>query len=80
MIKRFRALLAFAMVSSCLVPVTACGGSAVVQCRIDAVRALPENENEISIGALTELEHKLLGCHAAVVAPDVVVPDAGPPK
>lgn len=79
MIKRFAAR--FMGASLLGVALMGCGGSAVVQCRIDAVRALPENENEISIGELIKLEHKLLGCHApVVVAPDVVVPDGGPTK
>jgi hypothetical protein len=73
MIKRFAAW--FVGASLLGVALTGCGGSTVVQCRIDAVRALPEDENEISIGAIIELEHKLLGCRAPVV-----VPDGGPPK
>lgn len=70
MIKRFAAVFVGASL------LAGCGGSAVVQCRIDAVRALPEDENEISIGRLIELEHRLLACKA----PATSSPDSGVPK
>jgi hypothetical protein len=70
MIKRFRPLLAFALVIGCLVPLMACGSSSLAQCRIDAVHdaalALPEDESEVSVGMVLDLVRRLSQCRATV--------------
>lgn len=70
MIKRFAAVFVGASL------LAGCGGSTVIQCRIDAVRALPENEKEISINDLIQLEHELLACKPPLPSS----PDSGVPK
>lgn len=65
---KLRPLFAFALITSCLVPVTACGGSSLAQCRIDAVHdaalALPEDETQVSVGMVLDLVRRLTQCRA----------------
>jgi len=65
----------------CLLLLPGCGGSALAQCRIDAVHdaalALPADETEVSVGMVLDLVRRLTECRA-LAAPSSV-PDGGVP-
>jgi hypothetical protein len=54
--------LVFGTALSCLL--LACGGSALVQCRLDALKALPEDETSITGGDVADTVRKIRACKA----------------
>lgn len=61
-----------------LASLTACGGTAnLIQCKADAVRALPERVDQVTSGDLVKLYESLQACHEAPPAPAPA--DAGTP-
>ncbi len=55
-----------------------CGNPVVTQCRIDAIRSLPEDETKISLGDVVTVVREIQACKALQVAPSTG-PDGGAP-